>query len=201
MTTKISKSNFVIVDAGIVNIHLKIIEDTKTKNLLIPNNDRITTLFVKYGVLDILKDKDRRLFITGKLAEIVRDTLDHGEIILPSAALWAEARYLMNNSEDRDLSSLGIIDLSASGYSVIVIDENGELKDDLLVTNPRCGAGSGINLSRILQKLDIKNEEVDELLKDYLGEKGREKRVQVQIRADRCGVFSSSATISTGDRS
>ncbi len=196
MITNISRFNSIIIDAGIVNIHLKIIKNTKTKNLLIPNNDQIETLFAKYGVLDILKDENCQLFITGKLAEIVRDTLGHGEIILPSAALWAEARFLMNNSENQDLNSLGIIDLSASGYMVIAIDKNGELKDDLLTTNSRCGAGSGINLSRILQKLDIKNEKVDELLKDYLGENGKEKRAQVQIRVDRCGVFSSSATIS-----
>lgn len=134
------------------------------------------------------------MYITGKLAEIVRDTLNHGEVILSSAALWTEAKFLINQSENKN--SLGIIDLSASGYMLVAVEKSGELKNDSLLTNPRCGAGSGINLSRILQKLDIKKEEVDKILKDYLGDKGKEKREQVQVRADRCGVFSSSATIS-----
>ena len=48
-----------------------------------------------------------------------------------------------------------MIDLSASGYMLVCVDKQGNLKDDTLIVNPKCGAGSGINLSRILEKLDI----------------------------------------------
>ena len=78
----------------------------------------------------------------------------------------------------------------------ISIDKNEKLKDDPLIVNPRCGAGTGINLSRILHKLNISRNNVDRLLDDYFGEKGKVKRDQVPVRSDRCGVFSSSATIS-----
>ena len=62
--------------------------------------------------------------------------------------------------------------------------------------DPRCGAGTGINLSRILEKLNINRNDVDRILADYLGAEGKEKREQIPVRADRCGVFSSSATVS-----
>ncbi|MFA6072939.1 MAG: acyl-CoA dehydratase activase-related protein [Candidatus Woesearchaeota archaeon] len=94
------------------------------------------------------------------------------------------------------INTYGIIDLSASGYSIICVNSEGELFEDLLTINPKCGAGSGINLSRILEKLDISKEEVDSILSSYLGDDGQEKRKKVTVRADRCGVFSSSATIS-----
>jgi len=66
----------------------------------------------------------------------------------------------------------------------------------LLVVNPRCGAGSGINLDRVLRKLGIAREEVDALLAGSLGRAGRKARAEITVRADRCGVFGSSATIS-----
>jgi activator of 2-hydroxyglutaryl-CoA dehydratase len=69
-------------------------------------------------------------------------------------------------------------------------------QDLIELTNPRCGAGSGINLDRVLQKLDLKHEEVDELLEAYLGAAGRNQRLATSVRVDRCGVFSTSATIS-----
>jgi len=186
----------IIIDAGIANIHVRIWDGVEKRDLLIPNNDRIEKLFLQFQILDVLKNKNNDIYISGKLANIVRETLGHGEIILSSAALWAEAKHLMKEARAHDCKSLGIIDLSASGYMLVAVDQKGELIDDLLLANPRCGAGSGINISRILQKLDIQYEEVDEILCEYLGEQGKEKRSHVQVRADRCGVFSSSATIS-----
>ena len=82
-----------------------------------------------------------------------------------------------------------MLDLSASGYLLVGIDRSGALKDDLLLLNPRCGAASGINLDRVLQKLALTRKEVDPLLADYLGDVGREQRDAVSVRADRCGVF------------
>jgi activator of 2-hydroxyglutaryl-CoA dehydratase/predicted nucleotide-binding protein (sugar kinase/HSP70/actin superfamily) len=186
----------IVIDAGIENIHVKIVEDSKIKDLTITNNDRVITLFKRQGIFDVVRDEKYPLYITGKLAETVQGALSRGEIILSPAALWSEAQFLMNRSDNECVDSLGIIDLSASGYMLIGIKKNGNLKDDLLVTNPRCGAGSGINLNRILEKLNIKNENVDQFLEAYLNEGGQEKRDKIKVRADRCGVFSSSATIS-----
>ena len=115
-----------------------------------------------------------------------------GNILLPGAVLWARARKLAYELN----SSIGIIELSASGYALVCVDKNGELLNDFLVVNPKCGAGCGINLKRILENLDVGLGEVDTILKNYLGEQGKKKRQEVTIRADRCGVFSSSATIS-----
>jgi activator of 2-hydroxyglutaryl-CoA dehydratase len=78
----------------------------------------------------------------------------------------------------------------------ICIDKKGEIIDDNLAVNPHCGAGSGINLNRILEKLDINRDSVDKILSDYLGKAGIKRRLAVSVRSDRCGVFSSSATIS-----
>ena len=136
------------------------------------------------------------IYITGKLGEIVKRTLGHGENIMPAAAMWSVAKDLLKEPENKETDSLGIIDLSASGYTVIAVDKEGELKNDLLAINPHCGAGSGINLSRAMQKLNIKRKDVDKILKKYLGEGGKGERQKVSVRADRCGVFSSSATVS-----
>ena len=187
-------AKLIIIDAGVEYLRLAIAEDKKTKYLLIPNNDKIEILFNNHGVHNLLKDPAAGLYLTGKLAEIIRRTVGRGEIILPGAALWSGAELLLKKHPEA--KTLGVISLSASGYMLAAIDKNNRLIEDLLITNPRCGAGSGINLGRILEKLDIKKEEVDEILKDYLGEKGKIKRLAVSVRADRCGVFSSSATIS-----
>ncbi|MBU2522758.1 MAG: hypothetical protein KKE23_00510 [Nanoarchaeota archaeon] len=187
------------IDAGIEHIQVVHSKEGTQKRILINNKDKAEKLFFEHGILEKLKDKNRKLLITGKMANIIRKTLSNGKIISPSAALWEAAKkYLKeyNKSYLNKAKIYGIIELSASGYAAICIDDKGNLLNDLLVINPKCGAGSGINISRILEKLDIKREKVDEILKDYLGGKGEEKRKAVTIRADRCGVFSSSATIS-----
>jgi activator of 2-hydroxyglutaryl-CoA dehydratase/predicted nucleotide-binding protein (sugar kinase/HSP70/actin superfamily) len=135
-------------------------------------------------------------FITGKLAPLVRENVGCGTTILPAAAAWLAARDLMRAEQDEAIRSLAIVELSASGYLVVGVDRTGALCDDLLVVNPRCGAGSGINLDRVLQKLGLGRPDVDPILADYAGEAGRERRDKTTVRADRCGVFSSSATIS-----
>ncbi|MDH3535325.1 MAG: acyl-CoA dehydratase activase-related protein [Gammaproteobacteria bacterium] len=137
-----------------------------------------------------------RYFLTGKLAAAVKQRLGSGTQILPSAAFWTAAQDLIGLPENAAVDSLAIIDLSASGYLIIGVDRSGKLKDDLLLTNPRCGAGTGINLDRVLQKLDLAHGQVDELLGPYLGEAGRARREATTVRVDRCGVFSTSATIS-----
>ncbi|MFA5745242.1 MAG: acyl-CoA dehydratase activase-related protein [archaeon] len=185
--------NQIIIDAGIANIHIRITKDFKNRNIVIPNNDEIKSVLKKHNLLEDLKTCNQ-LYITGKLAGIIQKNLKQGYTILPSAAVWEEAKFRI--TQNAKINTLGIIDLSASGYIVIAVDKNGNLKDDLLVTNPHCGAGSGINLSRILEKLNIAPEKVDSILAEYLGEEGKNKRLKISIRSDRCGVFSSSATIS-----
>lgn len=197
-TTPMS-DQLLLIDAGVGNIRLlsclksgEVLSDT-----IVPSNCDLGELLKKHHVHENYGNgDDAPIIITGKLAATVQKVLGCGKTILPAAAFWLAARDLIALPENSDVDSLAIIDLSASGYLVIGIDNNGELKDNLLVANPRCGAGSGINLDRVLLKLAVKRDEVDTLLADYLGEAGRKRRNKVTIRADRCGVFSSSATIS-----
>jgi activator of 2-hydroxyglutaryl-CoA dehydratase/predicted nucleotide-binding protein (sugar kinase/HSP70/actin superfamily) len=136
------------------------------------------------------------LYLTGKLAPMVRTAVGRGTTFVPAAAAWLAARALMRRPENARLEALALVELSASGYLVLGIDRSGALKDDLLVVNPRCGAGSGVNLDRVLQKLGMARGDVDQVLAAYLGEAGAARRRRVLVRADRCGVFASSATIS-----
>jgi activator of 2-hydroxyglutaryl-CoA dehydratase/predicted nucleotide-binding protein (sugar kinase/HSP70/actin superfamily) len=135
---------------------------------------------------------DEDVVFTGRLAEIARDALGGGRIVEPAAAAWLAARKLATGGD----GNLVFVDLSASGYIVVGVRPDGSLADDLLVVNPRCGAGSGINLDRVLSKLAVAREDVDALLADCCGDAARERRAAVPTRADRCGVFASSATVS-----
>lgn len=136
------------------------------------------------------------LYLTGKLAPMVRSAVGRGTIFSSAAAAWLSARLLVQRAGDAAPAGLALIELSASGYLVLGVDRSGSLQNDLLVVNPRCGAGSGVNLDRVLQKLGLGRDDVDRILGPYLGTAGAERRRQVTVRADRCGVFSSSATIS-----
>lgn len=163
-----------------------------------PGNSDPRDLLSSRGLADagLIAPDPSHCVITGKLAAAVRQRLGGGRQILPTAAFWLLARDLIEGCEDDTVESLAIVDLSASGYLLLGVDRRGDLKDDLLLTNPRCGAGSGINLDRVLQKLDLDHRQVDELLESYLGEPGRALRNATAVRVDRCGVFGTSATIS-----
>ena len=189
----------VFIDAGTRYFRLQACADDGSviHDTLLPSNSDLNTLFE----VGHIGGHDGRLdpahvFITGKLANAVRERLGGGKQILPAAVFWLAAQNLVKQPENADFDSIAMVDLSASGYLVIGVDRNGMLKDDLLVTNPRCGAGSGINLDRVLQKLAVRHEEVDSLLAAYLGDSGRARRDAATVRIDRCGVFSTSATIS-----
>ena len=189
----------ILVDAGARHLRLQALaadgavlcdsvapSDTDARDLLTalaPGED--------LGALDL-----DRVVLTGKLAAAVRERLGGGKQVLTAAAFWLAAQDLVKLPENAAFDSLAIVDLSASGYLIIGVDQAGNLKDDLLTTNPRCGAGSGINLDRVLQKLAVRHDEVDSLLSDYIGEQGRARRQSAALRVDRCGVFSTSATIS-----
>ncbi|MDH3949245.1 MAG: hypothetical protein OEU74_09835, partial [Gammaproteobacteria bacterium] len=188
-----------LIDAGIKNLRLRVVDSygTVLSDRAIPSNSDLNRLISQHqGEWNITSGEDARVFITGKLASAVKDSLGCGKVILPAAVFWLAAKDLINLPENTAVESLAMIDLSASGYLLIGIDRTGTLKDDLLLANPRCGAGSGINLDRVLQKLAVAHDEVDGLLAGYLGDEGLEQREKVLVRADRCGVFASSATIS-----
>jgi len=187
------------IDAGIKNIRLRAVDHDGTilTDQVIPSNSDLKNLISQHRVdWNIPTGENAQVYITGKLASTVKDSLGYGKVILPAAAFWLAAKALINLPENATFESLAMIDISASGYLLIGIDRTGELKNDLLLTNPRCGAGSGINLDRVLQKLSLAHNEVDKLLAGYLGEAGQKQREKIVVRADRCGVFASSATIS-----
>lgn len=196
------------VDAGVERTQIEIWEkdvsgeDVCAKKVCFKNDDVIAKKIKEAGIdgyLGVGSGKNTLgipVYITGKLAEIVKKCLGGGEVIAPAAVLWSLARRMINSPEQKTLETLGIVELSASGYSVIAVLRSGKLYKDTLIVNSRCGAGSGVNLSRILQKLDIKKEEVDKVLGKFLGNDGKNFRNRVRVRTDRCGVFSSSATVS-----
>ncbi len=185
-----------IIDAGVEKIRFHFFDSNNNlkEEINLSSNSNFEKVFDEENIFEKIKSSE--VFITGKLAEIVKDILKMGKVVLPVAALWSQAIALTKKKENSKFKSLAIIDLSASGYLIVGIKKNGELKNDTLVVNPRCGAGSGVNLDRVLQKLNIKRSEVDSILSEYLGKEGEEKRKELSVRADRCGVFSSSATIS-----
>jgi len=178
------------IDAGVHSVRILACDavGTELSRVVIASNEDLGSAICRFG-LDQLPEQ-AGIYITGKLQEVVRRYIGRGEVVLGPAALWSAARSLLEGKP------LGITEISASGYMAIGVDTEGNLKDDMLAVNPRCGAGSGVNLDRVLQKLNIQREAVDTLLSDYLGEANQERRRNVDIRADRCGVFASSATIS-----
>jgi activator of 2-hydroxyglutaryl-CoA dehydratase/predicted nucleotide-binding protein (sugar kinase/HSP70/actin superfamily) len=195
MVANIKEKNIILIDAGVENIkiaHIGTENSQERQVLIIKNNDEVLKLFQENGIIEELKKEENELFVSGKLAKIIVEKVGRGREISGAAAIWHEAKKLAKKNTE----AVGIIDLSASGYMIVAVNAQGELLEDALITNPRCGAGSGTNLARVLAKLDIKREAVDEVLLEYLGEAGETERKKVNVRADRCGVFSSSATIS-----
>ncbi len=178
-------STSLFIDAGIEKIRfLQIFASGASRQWSLPASS---------GLSEIPKDivpEETPLYICGKLHKLIHTHFRRGEYFSSLAVLWSAAVCQTHNS------SLAILDLSASGYMIVGIDERGKLKDNLLVTNSRCGAGAGINLDRVLRKLSIDRQDVDVLLHEHLGEKGKLARLEIPVRADRCGVFASSATIS-----
>ncbi len=138
------------------------------------------------------------IFLTGKLSAPARDFLIYGTRLHPEAVLWQAARRLLTNPTDglSPVESVAIIDFSASGFCIVAAARHLDLAPQYLEKNPSCGAGSGINLRRVLEKLNITAEDVDNILQDYLGDAGHDLRSALPVRMERCGVFSVSATVS-----
>jgi len=189
------------IDVGVSHIRLRVLDTNgnELENDVIPSNRDLKELFKEHHIQERFgTTADAPIFIVGKLAALVKQALGNGYTFLDSAVQWLTAKDLQKSVAEKEGVScpLAVMEISASGYSVVGIDENGELKDDLLAVNPRCGAGTGVNLDRVLQKLGLDRDDVDSILADYLGEAGRNKRLNMAVRADRCGVFGASATIS-----
>jgi hypothetical protein len=187
------------VDAGVACVRLQGCDRAGgvAQDRVVPaDGDVAAVVTAELDTMRRFGDAPPPLYLTGKLAPMVRHVVGRGIIFPTSAAAWLGARALMRRAENDTCDALALLELSASGYLVLGLDRSGALKDDLLVVNPRCGAGSGVNLDRVLQKLGMARADLDRVLASYVGEAGRDKRRRVLVRADRCGVFSSSATIS-----
>ncbi|RLA08114.1 MAG: hypothetical protein DRQ51_03645 [Gammaproteobacteria bacterium] len=189
-TTELKKLH---IDAGVVLTKIAGYDSSGKKiiELVENSNDNLQNILKKYNLLNL--DNDIQVLTTGGLKEVIKKNIPHSLSVLSTACLWMVATHIASQHKNHPVA---IIELSASGYKIIGLDEHGKLKKNALVQNPTCGAGSGINLDRILQKLNIKREDVDKVLKKYIGDDNKKTREDVNIRADRCGVFSSSATIS-----
>jgi activator of 2-hydroxyglutaryl-CoA dehydratase/predicted nucleotide-binding protein (sugar kinase/HSP70/actin superfamily) len=187
------------IDAGVGHVRFLTFDQSGAivTDSTFPSNTDLPDLLSRQQVHERFgRNPDAPIYISGKLAPLVREALGCGKVFLSSAASWLAAHDLLLHQDNENAQSLAIIELSASGYLVVGVDRSGGLKDDLLVVNPRCGAGSGVNLDRVLQKLGLDRNDVDRILEKYAGTAGREAREEISERADRCGVFSSSATIS-----
>jgi len=186
------------IDAGVEHLRLRETgpDGCAIADVVIPNHGDLHQTFAERGFLDRLSHSNgTRVVVTGKLAATAGRALGTGRLVEPSEAFWLTARRMIAES-DAHIRTLAVVDLSASGYLVVGVDRSGALARDLLVVNPRCGAGSGINLDRVLQKLDVRRDRVDALLRPFAGDAGRTRRATIATRADRCGVFASSATVS-----
>jgi activator of 2-hydroxyglutaryl-CoA dehydratase len=193
----ITKGQFMrfLIDAGVENITIVKYDDNFLELLAVygfVNNGDLKESLKRINIWEELIAESSYSYVCGKLARVFVDKIGCGVEVSAAAAFWSFAKQ----QAEEFGKVLGVADLSATGYMVVAVQADGKLLNDTLLTNPRCGAGSGTNLSRIMQKLDIKRDEVDEVLAEYLGEAGKKKREVVSVRADRCGVFSSSATIS-----
>jgi activator of 2-hydroxyglutaryl-CoA dehydratase/predicted nucleotide-binding protein (sugar kinase/HSP70/actin superfamily) len=177
------------IDAGVGAIRLHCC-DSDNRTLARHRLDYQQPLAERFRALGLDAPGTLPVYVTGKLQNAILDRLGRGHGVLSAAALWSMARQLV------EAAPLAILELSASGYLLIGVNAAGDIHEDLLTVNPRCGAGSGVNLDRVLLKLGIGRHEVDTVLKDYLGAAGLAQRQAITVRADRCGVFASSATIS-----
>src|SRR3989344_6967280 len=176
-----SNQKIYFVDVGVEHINIVALaqdgsgELKEINRFLLTNNDSLENLLDTNNLWSELTDSNNLplVYATGKLSSTFIKKIGSGQEISPAASFWSAALFLINRETDHSINSLGLVDLSASGYLVIAVNKNGELINDALIVNPRCGAGSGTNIARILQKLDIRKDQVDEILKDYLGEENK----------------------------
>jgi len=190
-----------LIDAGIEKLH------TREIGGLGPDRLHLHRGQLKHyleQVNDILRETLEKtgskpdVYLTGKLSAQARNLLSHGTRLHPEAVLWQAARHLAAHPDKGlpPVESVAIIDFSASGFCIAAARHSDTLAPHSLEKNPSCGAGSGINLRRILEKLNIAADDADQILCGYLGRQGRASRRALPVRMERCGVFSVSATVS-----
>ena len=145
----VSACDTIFIDAGTRHLHLQAYSSDGSIifDKVIPSNRDFSEVLSSTGLLKTGSSSvdPERIVITGKLASSVAERFGGGKQILSTAAFWMAAQDLIKLPENAGVNSLAIIDLSASGYLIIGIDRSGRLKDDLLLTNPHCGAGSGLH--------------------------------------------------------
>ncbi|RJX31355.1 MAG: hypothetical protein C4516_07445 [Oxalobacter sp.] len=190
----VSSGERLYIDAGVAYLRMRVCDSNghEIENHVISSNRDLRDVIAEYR-LDKRMAAGAQAIITGKLASLVKQALGGGHTFLQASALWmaAKTRAKLKNED-----ALALVEISASGFTLVGVDGQGRLREDLLVTNPRCGAGTGVNIDRVLQKLGMKRDDVDVILADYLGYAGRALRDRIGTRVDRCGVFGASATIS-----
>lgn len=182
----------IYIDAGTLTLKIWVKQGDNTDFFEVNSSTDLNIAFEEVDLFN--KAKGSSVFITGKLKDVIYNFLHSGRLLSSEAILWSAARYKQRLMSQKE--SLAIVDLSASGYMIVGIDKNGELFKDCLITNPRCGAGTGFNFDRVLQKLSIESSTVDSVLRKFLGDESKDLRESLLIRHDRCGVFSSTAAIS-----
>ncbi len=192
-----------LVDAGIENIRVRCLgsDGRVWRELSSAHHGRLKSVLDAATAPSSGRDRggepNAGIFLTGKLSGEASAALGGGTQLMSEAVLRRAACCLLNGGapEGAGAESVAIIDFSASGYCVVTAGRTGAEQVEVAV-NPTCGAGSGINLRRILEKLAIAPEDADRLLAPYLGEQGAPLRKALPVRTERCGVFSVSATVS-----
>jgi activator of 2-hydroxyglutaryl-CoA dehydratase len=189
LTTK----HLLLIDAGIERIHFRYIDPDGNihRDVSMLHRGRLKDCLEREQALWSDDGAGRpKIYLTGKLSGEACHILGEGRRILKEALLtWAVQRMSEGRpGENPPQGKIAIIDFSASGYRVVM--------NDHILENTACGAGSGVNLRRILDKLDIAVEDVDDALAGYLGPDAASRRKDLPVRMERCGVFSVSATVS-----
>ena len=185
-----------LIDAGIERIHIRYVAPD--------GSTRYDRSMMHRGQLKDCIEQERRswndpafthsaqleIYLTGKLSGEARHILGGGTRILQEAILYRATLHAggVISGTAPYQGTVSIIDFSASGYCVVTGTH--------VAKNTACGAGSGVNLRRVLDKLDIAMEDADNVLAFYLGAEAFSRRHALPVRTERCGVFSVSATVS-----
>jgi activator of 2-hydroxyglutaryl-CoA dehydratase/predicted nucleotide-binding protein (sugar kinase/HSP70/actin superfamily) len=200
----VARPPYFLVDAGIEKIHFRYCESggrLRHERSLVHRGRLAATLEPERAAWnDSLEGNEStpEIYLTGKLSGEVAKILGRGTRFLQEAVLFRAVSCLFRDKNRTGFPTgrAAVIDFSASGYGIAAAGEPEEGHCPPLVKNPACGAGSGVNLRRILDKLDIALEEVDKVLAPYQGEENAALRRDLPVRTERCGVFSVSATVS-----